>query len=696
MHRLLNAIDGVTCLEPQGAFYAFPSFRAVLERGVTGTPVASTLELADLILSEAKVAIVPGRGVRRARLRPPVVRPRRRRPRRGHRAHRRPAEPMTGAARRRPAVRLVAVADHRQPTGRGRGRRPRGPGRRWRRLVGREPAGGGRTHPARPLPRPTAPRTDVLPTGGTCAPRCTSTAVGRGRCATAWSCSATGTTSASTASIRVASRSPSTPEPAVATGTAVRRRVLARRRLAGLRAGVPRVRRRATARRSTSWWPSPLDGSARTIRRGAGQRARLRVVAPGPRRAAGVDAVGPSAHAVGRHRAVGRRRSTARRTGRRPGCRHARLVAGGRRGVGRAAGVGGRRLAALPVGPVGVVEPRGATGPTARGRSSPSTPRSVARSGCSVGGGSRRSTTDGSCAASPATGSPAWPSSTPTGGRPTIESPLTDGRPGGRRRRTATWSSWGPPRPPSSPRFAAGSPTMGRSSCARLRPPRDLGHRRRVVLRARADQLPVGGDAPPTRSAIAPTNPTTVAVRRRAPAPARDQPRRPDRRGAGPARPGGAVLDQPGLRRGRRQLRRLHRLRPPLPPAARPAVGHRRRRGLRRRRPAARRAGPGRPGSPGHPRRQRRRLHHARRAHVPRHVRRRGQSLRRRRPRGAGPRDPQVRVAATSTGSSGPYPEARRRLRGPVADPPHRRLSIARSSCSRAWRTRSCRRTRPR
>lgn len=60
IHQALNAIPGVTCLEPEGAFYAFPSFRAVLERPVAGRTVASTLELADLILEEAKVAIVPG------------------------------------------------------------------------------------------------------------------------------------------------------------------------------------------------------------------------------------------------------------------------------------------------------------------------------------------------------------------------------------------------------------------------------------------------------------------------------------------------------------------------------------------------------------------------------------------------------------------------------------------------------------
>jgi aspartate/methionine/tyrosine aminotransferase len=60
IHRALNAIDGIECPEPEGAFYAFPSFKEVLERPVAGRTVASTLELADLILTEAKVAVVPG------------------------------------------------------------------------------------------------------------------------------------------------------------------------------------------------------------------------------------------------------------------------------------------------------------------------------------------------------------------------------------------------------------------------------------------------------------------------------------------------------------------------------------------------------------------------------------------------------------------------------------------------------------
>jgi aspartate aminotransferase len=56
MHQMLNAIDGVECLLPEGAFYAYPSFEGVLDR--LGIP--DTLQLAAKILDEAKVAVVPG------------------------------------------------------------------------------------------------------------------------------------------------------------------------------------------------------------------------------------------------------------------------------------------------------------------------------------------------------------------------------------------------------------------------------------------------------------------------------------------------------------------------------------------------------------------------------------------------------------------------------------------------------------
>ena len=60
MADMLNEIDGVTCISPQGAFYCFPSFKGVLGRDIAGRKAANTLELADLVLSEARVAFVPG------------------------------------------------------------------------------------------------------------------------------------------------------------------------------------------------------------------------------------------------------------------------------------------------------------------------------------------------------------------------------------------------------------------------------------------------------------------------------------------------------------------------------------------------------------------------------------------------------------------------------------------------------------
>ncbi|MFM7263812.1 MAG: pyridoxal phosphate-dependent aminotransferase [Acidimicrobiales bacterium] len=60
MWTMLNTIPGVTCMEPQGAFYCYPNFSNLVGRTVNGKKAADTLELADIILSEAQVAIVPG------------------------------------------------------------------------------------------------------------------------------------------------------------------------------------------------------------------------------------------------------------------------------------------------------------------------------------------------------------------------------------------------------------------------------------------------------------------------------------------------------------------------------------------------------------------------------------------------------------------------------------------------------------
>jgi aspartate aminotransferase len=57
---MLNEIPGVECLAPEGAFYAYPSFAGVLGRTINGRTPTTTLELAALVLDEAKVAFVPG------------------------------------------------------------------------------------------------------------------------------------------------------------------------------------------------------------------------------------------------------------------------------------------------------------------------------------------------------------------------------------------------------------------------------------------------------------------------------------------------------------------------------------------------------------------------------------------------------------------------------------------------------------
>jgi len=52
----LRAMPGVTCAEPQGAFYAYPNIGRFL--GQDG--IASTLEFAETLLADAHVAVVPG------------------------------------------------------------------------------------------------------------------------------------------------------------------------------------------------------------------------------------------------------------------------------------------------------------------------------------------------------------------------------------------------------------------------------------------------------------------------------------------------------------------------------------------------------------------------------------------------------------------------------------------------------------
>jgi aspartate/methionine/tyrosine aminotransferase len=60
IHRMLGEIKGMTCPEPKGAFYVFPSVKELLGHELRGRRPASSAELAELLLDEAQVAVVPG------------------------------------------------------------------------------------------------------------------------------------------------------------------------------------------------------------------------------------------------------------------------------------------------------------------------------------------------------------------------------------------------------------------------------------------------------------------------------------------------------------------------------------------------------------------------------------------------------------------------------------------------------------
>ncbi len=60
MVKMLNEIPGVECPEPTGAFYAYPSVKGVLGKEINGRTPSTSAELAEIILDEAEVAVVPG------------------------------------------------------------------------------------------------------------------------------------------------------------------------------------------------------------------------------------------------------------------------------------------------------------------------------------------------------------------------------------------------------------------------------------------------------------------------------------------------------------------------------------------------------------------------------------------------------------------------------------------------------------
>jgi aspartate/methionine/tyrosine aminotransferase len=60
MVQMLQDAAGVECPEPLGAFYCFPSVKAVLGRTLRGRTPQTSAELAEIVLDESEVAVVPG------------------------------------------------------------------------------------------------------------------------------------------------------------------------------------------------------------------------------------------------------------------------------------------------------------------------------------------------------------------------------------------------------------------------------------------------------------------------------------------------------------------------------------------------------------------------------------------------------------------------------------------------------------
>ena len=132
------------------------------------------------------------------------------------------------------------------------------------------------------------------------------------------------------------------------------------------------------------------------------------------------------------------------------------------------------------------------------------------------------------------------------------------------------------------------------------------------------------------------------------------------------AHPGsqGAVLDEPRVRRGRRELRRQFRLRPRVPAAPQREVGHSSTSMTWwRRRTFSSPPGKADPRSPHDSRRQRRRLHDPGRPDVPsRRLHSRRQLLRDQRHRSPRARYPQVRVTLSRHARSGPIRRRKRSI----------------------------------
>jgi aspartate aminotransferase len=60
MAQRLNAIEGIECPEPTGAFYCFPDVSSHYDRTINGAEIGGSMDFAKALLEQANVALVPG------------------------------------------------------------------------------------------------------------------------------------------------------------------------------------------------------------------------------------------------------------------------------------------------------------------------------------------------------------------------------------------------------------------------------------------------------------------------------------------------------------------------------------------------------------------------------------------------------------------------------------------------------------
>jgi aspartate aminotransferase len=60
MAERLNAIKGVDCPQPTGAFYCFPDVSSHYGRTINGVKISNSMDFAKVLLEQANVALVPG------------------------------------------------------------------------------------------------------------------------------------------------------------------------------------------------------------------------------------------------------------------------------------------------------------------------------------------------------------------------------------------------------------------------------------------------------------------------------------------------------------------------------------------------------------------------------------------------------------------------------------------------------------